>query len=350
MAVLFLDPLRRAGHRHWWVALLIAAAGTALGLAIRLTLGNVVERTPYITFFPAIVLSTYLGGRIAGWLSLVGAFGLVWVFGASPLATFAAYTGAGLTGFLLRILIGFGIIEMIERLNIVLNRSERLLEERNRLIAEKDSLLSEKEVLFLELRHRISNNLQIVTGLLRLQARSLSDNQARRALEETGDRLKALSQIHRDLQSPEATTVDFAAFIGDLAKSLAEVSGVTIATRFGANGDWDADFVVKLAMIVQELISNAIEHGISGVRDGRIDLELCVAPDGRGSLIVRDNGVGLPAGFDYRSSGGFGMKIVDLMLQQIRGDLDLTAGPGGGTQAAVGFTPPVPAMRRATSA
>jgi two-component sensor histidine kinase len=327
MVGLFLDPLRRAGHRHWWAALLMAAAGTGLALAIRLALGSVIERTPYFTFFPAIVLTTYLGGRIAGWLSLVGAFALVWFFSGIPFASFFAPTPSGFGISLLRALIGLGIIEIIERLNIGLDRAEKRL--------------SEKEVLFLELRHRISNNLQIVTGLLRLQARSLSDNQARRALEETSDRLMALSRIHKDLRTPEATTIDFAAFIRDLAKSLSDVSGIAIATEFDTSGEWDADFVIKLSMVAQELISNAIEHGISGVKGGKVSVELHVRPEGDGQLTIKDDGVGLPAGFDYRSTGGFGMKIVDLLLQQIGGELALTATPAGGTEALVTFTPPL---------
>ncbi|MBL0924078.1 MAG: PAS domain S-box protein [Sphingomonadaceae bacterium] len=181
-----------------------------------------------------------------------------------------------------------------------------------------------KEALLYEVNHRVKNSLQIVTSLLQLQARKSESAELRQALSEARLRVDIVANLHRHLYSEgEHTSVELGSYLRQFADETigAFSSAGSIKHNFTVEREisLNMDKAVPVALIVGELLTNAIKYAFVADGDNRIDLNVA-AGDGQIRLSVADNGVGLKAGFDPMSSGGFGMTIVGALLQQLSGE------------------------------
>ncbi len=193
-----------------------------------------------------------------------------------------------------------------------------------------------KEATIREIHHRVKNNLQTIASLLRLQARRLKTSEARDALLESVSRISSIAVVHDILAGQRRESVDFAELVGRIGEVVAQgVSthdgSVTIEVK-GASGEVPAEVATPLAMVVTELIHNAMEHAFKGVDSGRITVGL--ARKGRRlDVEVADNGVGLPEGFDLASSSNLGLQIVQTLLHdELHGEMKLSSKAGAGTK------------------
>lgn len=277
---------------------------------------------PFVSFFPAVILSTFLfgarAGILAGVLSGIAAwycfippsFSVKWT-GAVAFAL-AFYTGV--------VAINIVLIHWLQRIN------GRLAEERerNRRLAERS------ELLFRELQHRVSNNLQVISGLLSLQMRGVSAATARLALEEAARRLALIGRIHRQLYSPHGLQIRLAAFLEQLGADLIDASGRPgIDYRVEAVEDVELapDAAVPMALIIAEAVTNAIEHGFASDEGGHILIGVRRV-DGMVEISVGDDGARLPADFDLAKSDSLGLKLTQMLAQQLGGSFRLTGGDG----------------------
>jgi two-component sensor histidine kinase len=210
---------------------------------------------------------------------------------------------------------------------LVLLRDVTDLRRRDRELVTKDATIR-------EIHHRVKNNLQTVAALLRLQARRIDVPEGREALEEAVRRVGSIAIVHDTLSQAFDEFVDFDDVADRLRVMVAEVSstGASVRTvRSGSFGTLTAEVATPLAMVLTEVLQNAVEHGF---RDGEGTVELTARRlVGRLRVTVDDDGVGLPEGFDLDGSTSLGLSIVRTLVEsELDGQLEIGPGPGGGTR------------------
>jgi PAS domain S-box-containing protein len=192
--------------------------------------------------------------------------------------------------------------------------------------------LREKEVLLKEVHHRVKNNLQVISSLLSLQAQTVKDDETRRLLEESRNRVKSMAYIHMQLyQSKNFAQIDFAPYVRNLAKNLLEShkkNGERVSLDVRVEDIFlSLDTAIPCGLIINELVSNALEHAFQNGRDGKIIVGL--RKDGKKNmLVVSDNGVGLPREVDLHNTDTLGLQLVSALVDQLDGSLKLERGQG----------------------
>jgi PAS domain S-box-containing protein len=188
--------------------------------------------------------------------------------------------------------------------------------------------LKEKEVLLKEIYHRVKNNLQVVSSLINLQARSVVNDEALGLLKQSADRIKAMALVHERLyQSNDLAKIDFNHYIGNLADSLLYSFGFPIGHIKIAldihDIFLDIDRAIPCGLIVNELISNALKHAFPNGQPGNIDISF-THDNNEYKLVVSDNGVGLPNGMDIKTCLSLGLQLVSgLVVNQLNGKISI---------------------------
>lgn len=192
-----------------------------------------------------------------------------------------------------------------------------------------------KDVMLFEVNHRVKNSLQIVASLLTLQARKADDPRVEAALLEARSRIAVVASVHHRLYvSSDHAEVDVSTYLRELATdTLAALdAGQRIALHLeaGPPAVLGLDRAVPLALIVSEILTNAIKYAFADDRGGTVGLT--VDADAEAIRVsLTDDGAGLPAEFDPAASAGLGMRIVTALVGQIHGRLEVARRPGGGT-------------------
>ena len=200
-------------------------------------------------------------------------------------------------------------------------------------IRRKERQLVTKDATIREIHHRVKNNLQTVSALLRLQARRMKSTEAQGALEEAMARVQAIAVVHEILSYSMSGSVDFDDVADRLLKltgDLAAEKGYVKTRREGSFGEIPAEVATSLSLIVTELCQNAIEHGLT---QGAGTVTVCPVrtEDGNLEVSVIDNGQGLPEGFqvDDKARTSLGLSIVTTLLEDLHGEFSLIPNPDG---------------------
>ncbi len=206
--------------------------------------------------------------------------------------------------------------------------------------------LREKEALLREIHHRVKNNLQIMSSLLRLQARQIEHPDARAALVDMQSRIRSMALIHEHLyRSQNLAAVDLAAYLKSLCiqlcRALVATTGAIQPELDLAPVRLEIDQAIPCGLLVNELIANCLKHGFPEGRTGKIWVTLQpVAGGPQLCLRVADNGVGLPPDFEARRSKSLGLQLVSDLTKQIGGTLAVQPAPdGSGVVCELIFTP-----------
>jgi two-component sensor histidine kinase len=222
---------------------------------------------------------------------------------------------------------------------LILLRDVTELRHRERELITKDATIR-------EIHHRVKNNLQTVAALLRLQARRLSAPEARAALEEAVRRVGSIALVHETLSHAPEEIVDFDDIAGRVAMMAGEVSAPearVIPIMRGTFGRLPSAIATPLALVLTELLQNAVQHGLSrpcadeegGAATGAL-LVTAQRSGGRLEVSVADNGTGLPPDFDLDTTTSLGLQIVrTLVVAELGGTLDIGPHDGGGTMVRV---------------
>jgi two-component sensor histidine kinase len=205
----------------------------------------------------------------------------------------------------------------------------------------RDRELVTKDATIREIHHRVKNNLQTVAALLRLQARRMDTPTARAALEEAVRRVGSIAIVHETLSQAVEEHVDFdevADRLGRMVTDVGVVAGSVEVVREGSFGVLPSETATALAMVVTEVLQNAVEHGYAVLEpgDGRIVVSARRLV-GRLHVDVEDDGRGLPEGFDVDTSTSLGLSIVRTLVEsEMGGQLELGGGVDGrGTRVRV---------------
>ena len=218
---------------------------------------------------------------------------------------------------------------------LILLRDVTELRHRERELLTKDATIK-------EIHHRVKNNLQTVAALLRLQARRLRAPEARAALDEAVRRVGSIAMVHETLSRVPDEIVDFDEIAGRVAMMAGEVSAPEARVTpqlIGEFGLLPALIATPLALVLTELLQNALQHGLSrpgqAAASGFLEISAVRNP-GKLTVTVSDNGVGLPAEFNLDSTTSLGLQIVrTLVLTELGGHLEIATRPGGGTKVLV---------------
>lgn len=203
----------------------------------------------------------------------------------------------------------------------------------------RDRELVTKEATIREIHHRVKNNLQTVSALLRLQARRIGVPEGREALEEAVRRVGSIAVVHETLSQSFGERVEFDAVsdrLQQLVSEMASNAGEIRARRVGSFGTIGSEAATPLAMILTELLQNAVEHGFDTGEAGLIEV-CCERDEERLRMVVRDNGRGLPVGFDLDRSDSLGLSIVRTLSSELGGTLAMDSTGGDGTRVELAF-------------
>ena len=201
-------------------------------------------------------------------------------------------------------------------------RSNRKLKEKNDLIARS---LKEKETLLKEIHHRVKNNLQVISSLLRLQSRHIEDPSALSAIQEGQNRVKSMALIHQNLyQEDNLMGVDVKDYITKLSGNLLRTYNVN-PEKIQLKTDietlhLDVDTLIPLGLILNELISNSLKYAFEESEDGQIQVKL-KEKDQRLMLEVKDNGIGIPEELKSGRASSFGLKLIQTFAQKLNAQL-----------------------------
>ena len=195
----------------------------------------------------------------------------------------------------------------------------------------KASLL-EKEVLLKEVHHRVKNNLHIISSLLSLQAVKTDDPASSDALRESQNRVRTMALVHEKLyRTKNLASIDFAEYIRELATFLLQSYSQThhnITLRFDCRPlALPVDAAIPCGLLVNELISNCLKHAFSHQSTGVLEVGLS-QNGGLVTLLIRDNGKGLPPGIDLDAVVSLGLQLVSHLTRQLGGTMDVVRHAG----------------------
>ena len=182
----------------------------------------------------------------------------------------------------------------------------------------------EKEVLLKEVHHRVKNNLQIVTSLLNLQSYTINDTRTKDIFDVSLNRIKSMASVHEMLyKSSDFSKIEYQTYLNTLISGLLNsIKGESEMIKVDINAhdlNLNIDTSIPLGLLITELITNSLKHGIPGDSEGEIYVHLSCQADDSLELKIGDNGVGLPEDFDLENSESLGLQLVQSLIEQLSG-------------------------------
>jgi PAS domain S-box-containing protein len=192
--------------------------------------------------------------------------------------------------------------------------------------------LREKEILLKEIHHRVKNNMQVISSLLNLQAKSVRDTKSREAIKESQNRVMSIALVHEKLyQSKSLARINFRGYIKKMAENLFDSYNVhPDRIRLEVEAD---DIVlpiskaIPVSLIINEMLSNSLKYAFPGDRQGIVEI-VFRREDEKHMLTIRDNGIGLPEGFALDKTETLGLQLVHSLVGQLDGTISFSREKG----------------------
>lgn len=200
--------------------------------------------------------------------------------------------------------------------------------------------LTEKEVLLKEIHHRVKNNLQITSSLLRLQSDYIKDEHVKNLFAEGQNRILSMALIHEKLyQSSDLSKIKLLDYIEGLSQLLFRSYGVDAdKIKLHITGDpafLTVDTAIPCGLMINELLSNCLKHAFLGREGGEIQINVKEDVNKVVSLTIIDNGIGFPAGFDFEKNTSLGLQLVRSLAKQLNGEIEIKT--AGGVEFKISF-------------
>ena len=234
--------------------------------------------------------------------------------------------------------------QRVELEQMVEARTRDVMAAKDQIQAQSDALrdsLREKEVLLREVHHRVKNNLQMISSLLQLQSRQVTDADTRLLFEECRNRIYSFSMVHERLyRAKDMAHFDFVEYLNGLTEQLVRSHErndreIELVTEIGSS-TMDVDKVIPCGLIVTEFVTNALRHAFEDRSAGRISVRFA-EEENFGVLVVEDDGRGLSTKLAAARKAGLGLHLVDALVSRLRGEMDIERRPEGGTRCTVRF-------------
>lgn len=205
-----------------------------------------------------------------------------------------------------------------------------------------EAALREKEVLLSEVHHRVKNNLATVSSILQMQSLYIEDEGFKNIFAECQNRIVTMALVHEHLYNSESfAEIDLKSYVDSL---VSMITSSYIHKDTGVRVEMDVDplalgieTLLSIGMIINEAITNSLQHAFGSGANGAVGVRIKDDGDGRISLMVSDDGPGLPHGFEPENSGSLGFKLMKIFSRQLKGDFEVSG--SGGTSIAVRFMP-----------
>jgi len=203
----------------------------------------------------------------------------------------------------------------------------RDITQRKKAEAEIRHSLKEKETLLREIHHRVKNNMQIISSLLRLQSKYIKNKDDVEIFKESHNRISSMALIHEKLyQSRDFTNIDFKVYVRDLVKGLFLSYGTDenlIKLKISVDSvPIGIDSAIPCGLIINELITNSLKYAFPDSRNGEINICMSVEGEGEFELIVGDNGIGMPGGIDFEKTDTLGLHLIKILAEnQLHGEI-----------------------------
>jgi len=199
----------------------------------------------------------------------------------------------------------------------------------------------EKEVLLQEIHHRVKNNLQIITSLLRMQSRAVQDPAFSEALRECQNRVASMALIHDKLyRARDLARVSFGEYVRDLTNNILTSYALparSVRVRLDIDDlSLSLDCAVPCGLILNELMSNCLKHAFPVGHSGTVYIGLHAEGEEELCLVVRDDGVGVPADVDLGRTSSLGWRLIRALVEQLGGVVQCQT--AGGTSVEIRFT------------
>ncbi len=201
--------------------------------------------------------------------------------------------------------------------------------------------LKEKEVLLKEVHHRVKNNMQVISSILNLQSSYVTDQYALNLLKESQNRIKTMAYIHESLyQNKTFTSINFSEYISTLSSNILQ-SYAASSQKVKLELDiqkiiLNLDTSIPAGLIINELVTNSIKHAFTESNEGIILINLHTK-DNVLFLEVSDNGKGFPKEVDFKNTNSLGLQLVNTLVEQLNGKLELSVNKNGGTSFYINF-------------
>ncbi len=203
-----------------------------------------------------------------------------------------------------------------------------------------ERLIREKDTLLRELQHRVKNNLQMITALIRLEGRALPDQAIATSFDRLAGRIEALALLYRSLSdSSGEESVDLGTYLSEVASAVMRahaVEGIRLDLKVDS---WPVqlDVAMPAGLVVNELLTNSLKHAFRGGNGGTISLHCIVGASGC-RVTVSDDGTGLPAGQQWPVAGKMSALIVKSLAENARARIECTSAPGKGMHVNIHFS------------
>ena len=271
---------------------------------------------PYLGYFIASLVTCFLVGLgPANMVAVLAALAVYVTYAPAGFFVTATQTPTTAAAAVLFLLLGCNWL-----LGAMKTSRDRLAIERERYAR----LAENRDLLYRELQHRVSNNIQLVSSLLLLQSQAVGDKAAKRALTEASARISLIARIQRQLHSQTGEAAPFNLFARELLTDAIAASGApTVALHIdGGDEPLHEDQATPVSLVLLECVNNALEHAFVPGAEGSVKVSM--AREGRRHVLtVVDDGKGLPDGFDPKGGRSLGLKIVRTMASQIGGDFSM---------------------------
>ncbi|BAY10495.1 signal transduction histidine kinase [Calothrix sp. NIES-2098] len=208
------------------------------------------------------------------------------------------------------------------------------ISDRKRSAEQIQASLREKEVLLKEIYHRVKNNFQVISSLLNLQSEYIKDKQDMEIFQQSQMRIASMALVHEKMyQSRDLSRINFGEYVQDLVASLLtsyEVSEDAIALNINIDEQilLGLDTAIPCGLIIHELVSNSLKYAFPLGRKGEISIAIRKMLENKILLTVRDNGIGLPANFNFTNTASLGWQLVDALASQLVGDINIHSASG----------------------
>ncbi|MCX5815901.1 MAG: PAS domain S-box protein [Proteobacteria bacterium] len=207
--------------------------------------------------------------------------------------------------------------------------------ERKRAEAQLYASLQEKEILIREVHHRVKNNMQVMSGLLDLQAASSGNQELIEMLNESQRRIRAMALVHEKLyDSKDFTRIDLAGYTRTLSQDLFQAykinpGEIDLIIQIDSDVYVDINKAIPCGLVLNELISNALKHAFPGDKPGKLEIIIRETKNTEIEIVVRDNGLGVPDDVDIHQPPSVGLHLVNgLVINQLDGQIEVIRGAG----------------------
>jgi two-component sensor histidine kinase len=295
-------------RRHFWLAMTISLGVFAVAFSLRFAFGDDLGSVPFITLFPAILVSALIGGLAALY------------FFIPPFQSFALIDMQSVLTMVFFFLTSAIQLYVID----ILNRA-------------MDEVASERDrsaIMFQELQHRVANNMQFVASLLRLQERAVETDPRSGAqlIADIRRRFETMSRVHRRLYDPAGVKLPLTQYFQELCTDVLDATGAknVVCVVNATHADLDPQRMLTLSLLVTEAITNSVKHAFKGKEQGNLSIAFDRNDKGY-SVTVQDDGPGLPADFKAENSSSLGFRIMRSLATQLGGQITF-GGPGMSTR------------------